>query len=145
MNQYPDCFHHHYQIQKILGKNKAGCRVTYLAHHRLTQQFVVIKHYQFTQPETSWSNYQTYQIKIKVLRSFYCENIPRYLDSFEVDQGFCLVQEYINAPSLAQVPALTPQEVKIIASSLLEVLVDPQKHIPPSFNKTMIVSESTRC
>jgi serine/threonine protein kinase len=131
MSEYPDFSSHHYQIEKILGKNLAGGRVTYLAHHDLTHQSVVIKHYQFAQPETSWSNYRTYQIEIKVLRSFYSENIPRYLDSFEVPHGFCLVQEYKKAPSLSQVRSLTAQEIKQVALALLEVLIYLQKHIPP--------------
>ncbi|PSF34252.1 protein kinase [Aphanothece hegewaldii CCALA 016] len=130
MSVFPDFSPYNYQIKKILGKNRAGGRVTYLATHRLTHQDVVIKHYQFTEPEASWSNYRTYQNEIKVLRSFYCENIPRYLDFFEVEQGFCLVQEYKNAPSLAETRPLTPQEIKKVAIALLEVLVYLQKQIP---------------
>ncbi len=127
---FPDFSRHGYCIQKILGRNSTGGRVTYLAMQLASQQLVVIKQYQFAQPGSSWVGYRAYHSEIRVLRSLYSNNIPRYIDSFETSNGFCLVQEYKRAPSLAQARSFTPQEVKQIAIAILEILAYLQKQTP---------------
>jgi serine/threonine protein kinase len=45
------------------------------------------------------------------------------------------VQEYKKAPSLAQRRSFTPEDIKQIAVSLLEILVDLQKRTPPVIHR----------
>jgi serine/threonine protein kinase len=131
MANYPDFSNDGYQIEKILGRNTVGGRITYLATALKTQQRVVIKQYQFAQSGLSWLGYQTYRSEIKILSSLYTNHIPRYLDSFETKTGFCLVQEYKNAPSLEQSGPFSPIEIREIAINLLEILVYLQNQTPP--------------
>jgi serine/threonine protein kinase len=130
MSKYPDFSPQNYHIERVLGENNAGGRATYLASPLDTHQTVVIKQYQFP-TVGSWNGYRAYQLKIKGLRSLNIASIPRYLDSFETPNGFCLVQEYKNAPSLAQIGALSPQEIKDIAQNILEILIYLQQQNPP--------------
>jgi uncharacterized protein YjbI with pentapeptide repeats len=130
MKEYPDFSAYGYQIEQILGRNHTGGRVTYLAKREDSRQPVVIKQYQFAKTGLSWTGYQSYQSEIKILRSLFSQNIPRYLDSFDTSTGFCLVQEYKNAPSLEHSRLYTPQEVKTIGLALLEVLIYLQKQVP---------------
>ncbi|MBD2744094.1 pentapeptide repeat-containing protein [Coleofasciculus sp. FACHB-1120] len=124
-----------YQVERELGQNRAGGRVTYLATSAKTQQHVVIKQFQFAQSGTSWSDYDAYEQEIQLLRCLNHPSIPQYLDSFETPSGFCLVQEYKPASSLSASRHFTPQEVKRIAVSLLEVLVYLQQQNPPIIHR----------
>ncbi|MEP0751491.1 pentapeptide repeat-containing protein [Trichocoleus sp. Lan] len=128
-----------YQIERELGQNRAGGRVTYLATSLATstktQQHVVIKQFQFAQSGASWSDYQAYEQEIQLLRCLNHSSIPQYLDSFETPTGFCLVQEYKPASSLSASRHFTPQEVKLIAVALLEVLVYLQQQNPPIIHR----------
>ncbi|NET62272.1 MAG: protein kinase, partial [Symploca sp. SIO2E6] len=127
---YPDFSSHDYQIKRQLGQNRLGGRSTYLATNIKTQQPVVIKQFQFAQPGASWKEYDAYESEIKLLKQLELPSIPRYLDSFETPSGFCLVQEYKKAPSLAQPRHFTPLEVKQIAIAVLEILVYLQQQRP---------------
>ncbi|ACB52529.1 serine/threonine protein kinase [Crocosphaera subtropica ATCC 51142] len=130
MARYPDFSQYHYHIEQVLGKNTMGGRVTYLASHLHNQKTVVIKQYQFAKMG-NWNSYRAHQSEIKVLRSLNLASIPRYLDSFETPNGFCLVQEYKQAQSLEQVKELTPPEIKQVALNVLEILIYLQKQNPP--------------
>ena len=90
-----------YQVERELGQNRAGGRVTYLATSTKTQQHVVIKQFQFAQSGASWSDYDAYEQEIQLLLCLNHSSIPQYLDSFETPSGFCLVQEYKPASSLS--------------------------------------------
>ncbi|MEP0858126.1 pentapeptide repeat-containing protein [Trichocoleus sp. DQ-U1] len=128
-----------YQVERELGQNRAGGRVTYLATslatREKTQQHVVIKQFQFAQSGASWSDYDAYEQEIQLLRCLNHPSIPQYLDSFETPSGFCLVQEYKPASSLSTSRHFTPEEVKRIAVSLLEVLVYLQQQNPPIIHR----------
>ncbi|MBD2087121.1 pentapeptide repeat-containing protein [Coleofasciculus sp. FACHB-542] len=128
-----------YQVERELGQNRAGGRVTYLATSLATstktQQHVVIKQFQFAQSGASWSDYDAYEQEIQLLRCLNHPSIPQYLDSFETPSGFCLVQEYKPASSLSTSRHFTPEEVKRIAVSLLEVLVYLQQQNPPIIHR----------
>jgi hypothetical protein len=52
------------------------------------------------------------------------------LNSFATDDGFCLVQQYINASTLAEPRSFSPEEIKQIAVKILEILVYLQNRIP---------------
>ncbi|MGK7957820.1 MAG: pentapeptide repeat-containing protein [Crocosphaera sp.] len=130
MARYPDFSRYNYHIEKVLGKNSTGGRVTYLASHLDSEKTVVIKQYQFAKIG-NWNSYRAHQSEIKVLRSLNLASIPRYLDSFETPHGFCLVQEYKQAPSLADVQDLTLPEIKQVALNILEILIYLQQQTPP--------------
>ncbi|MEC4985239.1 MAG: serine/threonine-protein kinase [Oscillatoria sp. PMC 1068.18] len=130
MSNLPDFSNQGYQLVRELGQNRTNGRVTYEAISLRTQQSVAIKQFLFAVGDTRWSDYDTYQREIQVLQGLNHPGIPRYLDSFPTDNGFCLVQEYKNAPSLAVLRSFSPEEIKQIAVSVLEILVYLQNRIP---------------
>ncbi|AFY83541.1 serine/threonine protein kinase [Oscillatoria acuminata] len=130
LQQFPDCSSHGYQVLQSLGHNYAGGRSTYLATHLKTQKPVVIKQFQFAKPGADWSAYKAHEREIKVLQGLSHPGIPRYLDSFETSEGFCLVHDYKNAQSLAVFRRLDPEKIKQIALAVLEILVYLQNRVP---------------
>lgn len=130
MSNYPDFSEHGYQVKRQLGHNRLGGRFTYLATDTQSQQSVVIKQFQFAQPGASWGDYDAYESEIQLLQKLNHPYIPRYLDSFETPTGFCLVQDYKKAPSIAQPRHFTPLEIKQIAIAVLEILVYLQQQRP---------------
>jgi len=129
MNAFPDFSQHGYQVSRELGYNSLGGRVTYLATKINTKKSVVIKQFQFAQLGASWAEYEAYEQEIKVLQNLDFPGIPRYLDSFQTDTGFCMVQEYKNAES-AVARTFSPPDIKQIAIATLEILVDLQAQEP---------------
>ena len=134
MNAFPDFSTHGYQIEKELGHNSLGGRVTYLAKNTNTQKLVVIKQFQFAQLGASWEEYAAYEQEIKVLQNLDFPGIPRYLDSFQTDSGFCMVQEYKNAES-AVARSFSPPDIKQIAIATLEILVNLQSQKSPIIHR----------
>jgi serine/threonine protein kinase len=134
MNAFVDFSTHGYQIEKELGHNSLGGRVTYLAKHTNTQKLVVIKQFQFAQLGASWAEYEAYEQEIKVLKKLARPGIPRYLDSFQTDSGFCMVQEYKNAES-AVARTFSPPDIKQIAIATLEILVYLQAQKRPVIHR----------
>ncbi|HEY9666661.1 MAG TPA: serine/threonine-protein kinase [Coleofasciculaceae cyanobacterium] len=147
MSKFPDLSSYGYRVIKELGHNRTGGRVTYLAVPRVPhsssptlaskeigekqgREPVVIKQFQFALANTKWSDYEAIEREIQVLQGLNHPGIPRYLGSFQTPQGFCLVQEYKNAPSLAVPRSFDPDEIKQIAVSLLNILIYLQNRIP---------------
>src|SRR5919202_914414 len=126
-----------YQVVRELGCNQEGGRITYLATDSSLEppQQVVIKEFRFAASGANWSGFKTYEREIAILQHLEHPCIPRYLDSFETKSGFCLVQEYKNALSLAVRRSFTPEDIKKIAVSVLEILVYLQKRIPPVIHR----------
>jgi serine/threonine protein kinase len=112
-----------YQIERELGCNLTGGRITYLARDIKTNQMVVIKQFQFARPMGNWKDYDAIHQEIRVLQKLNHPSIPCYLNSFDTSTGFCLVQEYKNAPSLAMSGHLTSEDIQKIAVKCLEILV----------------------
>ncbi|MBE9121185.1 serine/threonine protein kinase [Tychonema sp. LEGE 07199] len=137
MNDFPDFSNYGYQVTRELGHNRAGGRVTYLATEINTKRSVVVKQFQFAQTGANWAQYQAYEKEIEILRSLDNPNIPRYLDSFQTASGFCMVQEYKDANSLATSPQQTPQKTKQIAISVLEILKYLQNRVPPVIHRDL--------
>ncbi|MGK7923609.1 MAG: serine/threonine protein kinase, partial [Trichodesmium sp.] len=135
MKNFPDFTNYGYQISKELGRNLQVGRITYLATSLTSNQQVVIKEFRFAFADESWSAFKAYQREISVLQQLKHSQIPDYLNSFETESGFCLVTEYIQAPSLAERHIFTPQEVKQIAISVLEVLRYLQNFQPPIIHR----------
>ena len=119
-----------YRVKKKLGENLVTGRVTYLAQNLATEQQVIIKQFQFTRIDSTETEYDAYQSKIEVLKSLNHESIPTYLDSFKTPTGFCLVQEYKNAVSLAKARHLSLEDIKEIAISILIVINYLQRRSP---------------
>ena len=124
-----------YEIDRPLGTNRLGGRVTYLATECDRQQPVVIKQFQFARDGANWSEYQAHDREIALLQQLNHPQIPQYLDSFETPDGFCLVQEYKDAPYLKIDRPFSPEQVKQIAVAVLEILVYLQQQEPPIIHR----------
>ncbi|MDJ0733029.1 MAG: protein kinase [Nostocaceae cyanobacterium] len=135
MSNYPDFSSYDYQVIRELGRNREGGRISYLADRISQSQQVVIKQFRFAQEDASWQGFKAYEREIEILQQLDHPRIPRYLDSFETGDGFCMVQEYKDAPSLASRSSFKTGEIKQIAVSVLEILVDIQKRIPPIIHR----------
>ena len=136
-NLFPNFSNYGYQVTRELGQNRAGGRVTYLATEINTDHSVVVKQFQFARTSASWSEYSAYDREIQVLRGLEHPSIPRYLDSFQTPVGFCMVQEYKDAPSLATKRQWKPQQIKQIAIGVLEILHYLQSQIPPIIHRDL--------
>jgi serine/threonine protein kinase len=130
MNDFPDFSEQGYQVIRELGCNYVGGRITYLATDSRTQQPVVIKQFQFAKFSSNWSGFKAFEREIQVLQGLNHPGIPRYLNSFETPDGFCMVQEYKNAQPLSVPRSFDADEIKQIAVSILEILVYLQNRIP---------------
>ena len=124
-----------YEIIRELGRNREGGRISYLATDNKCEQKVVIKQFRFIQDNSSWQGFKIYQREIEILQQIDHPRIPQYLDSFETEDGFCMVQEYKNAPCLAQNNSFSDRQIKQILISILEILVDLQQRIPPILHR----------
>lgn len=134
---HPDFSNYGYQIISELGHNRAGGRITYKATEINTQTSVVVKQFQFARTGSSWSDYDAYQREIEILKGLDHPSIPRYLDSFQTPSGFCMIQEYKNAPSLVIPKPWKPHQVKHIAIAVLEILKYLQNRIPPVIHRDL--------
>jgi serine/threonine protein kinase len=121
-----------YEIIDILGRNNGAGRITYLAQNGDRQ--VVIKEFQFAKG-ADWSGFKELEREIIILKGLQHPQIPRYIDNFEHETGFCLVQEYIPAPSLAEVRSRSLEQIQDIGHQLLEILVYLQKLHPPVLHR----------
>ncbi|MBW4614112.1 MAG: protein kinase [Desmonostoc vinosum HA7617-LM4] len=135
MNSYPDFHEHGYQILRELGRNREGGRITWLGSDVETAQQVVLKQFCFAQIGSSWSGFEAHQREIQVLQGLNHPGIPQYICSFATSDGFCLVQEYINAQSLAQIRSFKAEEIKQIAVKILDILVYLQNLKPPVIHR----------
>ncbi|MEM7796870.1 MAG: serine/threonine-protein kinase [Cyanobacteria bacterium P01_C01_bin.118] len=131
----PDFSHHGYQAIAELGANRAGGRVTYLATHLKTQEPVVIKQFQYARSAAQWVDYASLEQEIQVLKDLQHPGIPKYLGDFQADDGFCMVQEYKKASSLAESRSFSPEAIRQIAIACLEILVYLQTRIPPVIHR----------
>lgn len=134
MSTFPKFAQYHYRVERELGHNRAGGRVTYLATHLPTQQSVVIKQFQFART-SCWSDYDAYERELQVLKELNHPSIPRYLDSFQTEDGFCMIQEYKHAVPLSGSRSFAPDEIRQIAIAALDVLVYLQARIPPIIHR----------
>ncbi|MGF1488942.1 MAG: serine/threonine protein kinase [Prochloraceae cyanobacterium] len=112
-----------YSIRSILGKNTAGGRVTYQAVREKDNLPVVIKQFQFASTDSDWSAYAEIENEISALKRLNHPQISKYLDCIETENGLAIVTEYIDAPHLSCLSYYSPDEVKQIALSLLDILV----------------------
>lgn len=134
MDNLPDFAQFGYRVLETLGKNHFGGRTTYLAvainNTGDRSHQVVIKQFQFATSNSDWLGYKAYQREISVLKQLEHSGIPKYISSFETEAGFCMVQEYKHALSLAVSRSFQPEEIKEIAITLLEILIYLQNRLP---------------
>jgi len=138
MSSFPDFSQQGYQIISQLGENHLGGRVTYLAERQNSQNQtdkVVIKQFQFAQMGATWAEYDAYSQEITMLRQLNHPGIAKYIDAFQTPDGFCMVQEYLKAESLASPRSWTPKQIKLLAESVLEILVYLQSQNPPIIHR----------
>ena len=135
MSHYPNFSHLNYQVVRELGRNREGGRISYLANCSNSSQQVVIKQFLFVQFGSSWQEFKAYEREIAILQELNHPRIPRYIDSFETQDGFCMVQEYKDAPSLATKNSFRPEEIKQVLVSILEILVEIQNKFPPIIHR----------
>lgn len=95
---------------------------------------MVLKQFQFARGG-DWGGMKAIERETQTLKDLKHSGIPRYLGSFETEDGFCLVQEYKEARPLSEPRSFTPDQIKQIAISLLEILVYLQDRIPPIFHR----------
>jgi serine/threonine protein kinase len=130
MTNFNDFTVHGYKVVRELGANRGAGRIAYLARSIDSEQFVVIKQFQFAQG-SGWDGHKEIDREVKILQQLQHPNIPRYLTSFETPQSSCIVQEYIDGKPLSEIISnqqlYTPEQVKEIILKLLEVLVYLQK------------------
>ena len=130
MSDFPDFSSHGYKIIRELGRNREGGRITWLAIEINTDRQVVLKQFCFAQAGADWSAFNAYEREIQVLQGLSHPGIPRYLGAVATLDGFCMIQEYLDAPSLAVQRSFEPDEIKEIAVKALEILVYLQNRIP---------------
>jgi serine/threonine protein kinase len=124
-----------YEIEKELGHNLAGGRITYLAREIATGNRVVIKQFQFARVGSTWSAYDAYDREIQVLKGLNHPGIPRYLSSVQMEDGFCMIQEYKQAEPLSNLRSFHLDDIQRIAVSVLEILVYLQNRVPPLIHR----------
>jgi serine/threonine protein kinase len=135
MSNHSDFSSHNYQFVRELGRNREGGRISYLAESLIDRQSVVIKQFRFAQENASWQGFKVYEREIAILQELNHPRIPHYLDSFETGDGFCMVQEYKDAPTLASKRSFEPAAIQQIMISVLEILVDLQQRVPPIIHR----------
>ena len=125
---------HGYQVVKELGHNLEGGRFTYLAKRLADNVHVVVKQFQFSKG-AGWDGFRAIEREMQSLQGLNHRGIPKYLDKFETDSGYCLVTEYFPADTLAVGRSFTPDQIKQIAVQLLEILVYLQERMPPVIHR----------
>ena len=137
MSIYPDLSNYGYEINAELGRNREGGRITWKGIALDNKKTVVIKQFCFASVGSTWSGYKAYEREIKVLQRLQHPSIPKYLDSIETKDGFCLIQEYIPATNLNAFRQLTIPEIKQISLKILDILIYLQQQQPPILHRDL--------
>ena len=125
-----------YQLQHQIS-SKSG-RKTYRAIDLRTEMQVMVKLLVF-EAGLEWASLRLFEREVEVLKSLDHLNIPKYIDSFELDlksrKGFGLVQTYIDVPSLEEHiqkgRVFSEADTRELALSLLETLCYLHQKNPP--------------
>jgi serine/threonine protein kinase len=125
-----------YQIKEQLSQ-KTG-RKTFIALDLELQDLVIVKILTFNQ-EFNWDDLKLFEREAIVLQNLDNPAIPKYLNYFDIEGGFALVQTYLEARSLAewieQGRKFSETEVIEIAEKLLEVLAYLHSQNPPTIHR----------
>ncbi len=148
MTNYPEFSTKGYEAIAQLGQNTAGGRVVYLAKRlsvsesisdrdrSQSDRLVAIKQFQFVKG-ADWAGFKAIEREIEVLQNLSHPGIPRYLDSFDTNDGYCIVQEYKDAKPLSEPRSFDAEQVKQIAIAILEILVYLQNRLPPIIHRDL--------
>jgi serine/threonine protein kinase len=117
-----------YRVREQLSKQPG--RRTFLAIDLESENLVAIK-ILLLDRDFAWEKLKLFEREAKTLKNLNHPAIPQYIDYFEIDlpdyQGFALVQEYIDAPSLEthieNGRNFSEADLKEIAGSILEILI----------------------
>jgi serine/threonine protein kinase len=90
---------------------------------------VVIKQFQFAKG-SGWSQFKEIEREMQVLKDLQHRGIPRYIGSIQTDDGYSIVQEFKDAQALSIPRSFDPDQIKLIAVAVLEILVYLQHRIP---------------
>ncbi|NEQ39598.1 MAG: protein kinase [Okeania sp. SIO3I5] len=126
-----DLSSHGYEIIRQMERHQQQGEVTYQGLALKQDQEVVIKEFRFADGEANWAGFEAYEREVEILKELQHPRIPNYIDALETPEGFCLITEYQEGKSLAEKRSFTPEQIKQIAISILEILVYLQKHTPP--------------
>jgi serine/threonine protein kinase len=129
-----------YQLKKRLGAN--GGKQTWLTEDLAANTEVTVKALYFGQG-MEWQDLKLFEREAQTLKSLSHPRIPRYQDSFWLEQPegnyFCLVQDYIPGLSLAEKVSsgwrLDDTEVEQVATRILEILVYLHGQNPPVIHR----------
>ncbi len=129
-----------YQVLMEMGRNPG--RRTYRVKDIQTGDECVLKRISFGE-DMAWQDFQAFEREAQVLQALYHPAIPKYRDGFELDlptgQGFALVQDLIDAPSLEQLlktgKPWTEEQLKQLAKQLLDILAYLHMHAPPVIHR----------
>jgi len=114
---------------KLLGENRSAGRSTWLCRAEDGRQ-VVVKRFSFASPGANWDAYREHEREIAVLRELDYAGIPRFVEAHPTQDGFLLVQEWIDADPLSARLSFEGGEVTAVAREVLEVLVYLQARTP---------------
>jgi hypothetical protein len=126
-----------FRVSEVLGRNVEGGRITYLGEAMTTGRRVVIKHFSFARQDADWAGYKAHERELELLQDLEHPGIPSYVDAFPLEDGFCLVQEFIDAPALSERRHYAYDEVMDIAQQLLAILVTLQDRHPPLLHRDL--------
>ena len=126
-----DISSHGYEIIREMERHQQEGEVTYQALAIKQDQQVVIKEFRFADGDANWAGFEAYEREVEILKQLQHPRIPHYINALETPEGFCLITEYQEGQSLAEKSSFTPEQIKQIAVSILEILVYLQKHTPP--------------
>jgi serine/threonine protein kinase len=125
-----------YQILEQL--NHKTSRQTFLARDFQSQDLVVIKILHFN-ADFKWDDLKLFEREASTLQNLHHPAIPQYLDYFDLDYGFALVQTYIDAPSLETViqsgRKFSEVEVVELADRILSILTYLHDQLPPVIHR----------
>ncbi|NEO58270.1 MAG: protein kinase [Okeania sp. SIO3B5] len=120
-----------YQIIREIERHQNEGKVTYQGLALKQDQEVVIKEFRFADSDANWAGFEAYEREVEILKELEHPRIPNYVDSLETTEGFCLITKYQAGNSLAERRNFTPEQIKQIAISTLEILVYLQRQTPP--------------
>ncbi len=121
---------HGYQVFEELSTHADGQKITYVAQDLNSDRLVVIKEWRMLNGNLPSLDYATYLPRIELLQKLNHPSIPRYLNSFATSTGFCIVREYQQGVSLAEMGTLPGSDIKLIARAVLKILVYLQQLRP---------------
>ncbi|MDT9342339.1 serine/threonine-protein kinase [Trichodesmium erythraeum 21-75] len=126
-----DLSSHGYEIIRQVERHQQEGEVTYQGIALKQNQEVVIKEFRFADDNANWTIFEAYEREVEILKQLQHPRIPNYIDALETSEGFCLITKYQEGKSLAERRSFTPEQIKQIAISILEILVYLQKCKPP--------------